>query len=174
MSKGVPACVISFCCFLRCCCCRRACRSVRWRGDEVGDDDVGDDADVKDMDNGEGDDGDVGDFKGEGAGVASMLLGSEVGKTLLAARSGIGGLVLLGSTTATDDDNEGNGADSTTIGVLSLVTVPGEAGRSVFGSGADNTNESAVAASAVVGAVVEETGCGLCGDDNEGFFCSRC
>src|SRR5687768_4163385 len=101
------------------------------------------------MDKGEGDDGEVGDFKGGGVGVASILLGSEVRKTLLAARSGVGGLVLLSGTIAANDDNEGNGADSTTMGVPSLVTVLGEAGRSICGSGADNANESIVAASAI-------------------------
>lgn len=131
---------------------------------------------MKDMDNGEGDDGEVGDFKEGGVGLARVLLGSEVRKALLAARSGVGGLVLLaGVAAADDDDNEGNGADSTSMGVLSLVTVLGEAGRSVCGSGADNANESTtVTASTIVGAVVEEIGCGLCGGDNEGFFCSRC
>lgn len=104
---------------------------------------------MKDMDNGEGDDGEVGDFRGEGEGVTSELLGNEARETLLAARSGVGGLVFLGGTTVTDDDNEGNGADSTTMGVLSLVTVPGETGRSVCGSGADNANESTVIVSAV-------------------------
>lgn len=68
------------------------------------------------MHNGEGEDGEVGDFKGDGKGVARRtLLGNEVRKTRLAGSSGVGGLDLLGvnaaAATADGDDNEGSGAD---------------------------------------------------------------